>query len=262
MRYEREIDETLKIAKESGVLALRLFDQPVLEELKEDFSPVTRADRECENLIARRLQEAFPDDGICGEEGARAPAKSGRRWLIDPIDGTKDFLRGNPQWAVQIALEIDGHVAAGVIHCPCLDETVHAADGAGCFWNGSQASASSITRLEKAILTVSGFNAAWKSWPEESIRRLIEKCWTVRCYGGAYNIIMLARGKADIWLSGRGMEWDYAPAQVIARHSGARFLTRSGGERIDEKHCVICAPSLIEEIRDVLLSPPRTSTAG
>jgi fructose-1,6-bisphosphatase/inositol monophosphatase family enzyme len=255
MNFEREIEEALKIAKDAGTLALRLFDQSVPEELKEDLSPVTRADREGERLIARRLQEAFPDDGICGEEGARAPAKSGRRWLIDPVDGTKDFLRGNPHWAVQIALEIGGHVAAGVIHCPCLDETVHAADGAGCFWNGSKTAASSVTRLEKAILTVSGFNAAWNSWPEAGIRRLIEKCWTVRCYGGAYNIIMLARGKTDIWLSGRGMEWDYAPAQVIARHIGARFLTRSGGERIDEKHCVICAPGLSGEIQEIFKTP-------
>jgi histidinol phosphatase-like enzyme (inositol monophosphatase family) len=249
--YEREIDEALKLAKDAGALTLRLFAQSIPEELKEDFSPVTRADRECEKLIARRLQEVFPDDGICGEEGARAPAKSGRRWLIDPIDGTKDFLRGNPNWATLIALEIDGRVVAGVIHCPCLDETVYAADGVGCFWNGSQTTASPITQLEKAILTVSGFNAAWKSWPENALRRLIKKCWTVRCYGGAYNIIMLARGKVDIWLSGHGMEWDYAPAQVIARHSGACFLTRGGG-RIDEKHCVVCAPGLRDEIRKIL----------
>ena len=251
MKYEHEVGEALKIAKEAGALALRLFEQAVPEELKEDLSPVTQADREGEKLIARRLQEAFPDDGICGEEGARAPSKSGRRWLIDPVDGTKDFVRGNPHWAVQIALEIGGYVAAGVIHCPCLEETLHAADGVGCFWNDSPTSASSVTQLEKAVLTVSGFNAAWNSWPEDAIRLLTNKCWTVRCYGGAYNVIMLARGKTDIWLSGRGMEWDYAPAQVVARHIGAHFLTRGGG-RIDEKHSVVCAPGLLEEVRKIL----------
>lgn len=257
MGYEREIDEALKIAKDAGALALRLFNISVPEELKEDQSPVTRADRDAEKLIAGRLQEAFPDDGICGEEGARVPSKSGRRWLIDPVDGTKDFLRGNPYWVVQIALEIDGYVAAGVIHCPCLNETLHAADGLGCFWNDSKTSAASVTRLEKAILTVSGFNAAWRSWSEDAIRRLIEKCWTVRCYGGAYNVIMLARGKANIWLSGRGMEWDYAPAQVVARHCGARFLTRGGGERIDEKNCVVFASGLLEDIKKILQIEPR-----
>ena len=252
MKYEREADAALKIAKDAGTLILNFFCKTVLEELKEDLSPVTLADREGEKMIARRLQEIFPDDGIYGEEGARVATKSGRRWLIDPIDGTKDFVRGNPHWAVQIALEIDGYVVAGVIHCPCLDETVHAADGLGCFWNDSRTAASSIKRLEKAILTVSGFNAAWNSWSEASMRRLIEKCWTVRCYGGSYNIIALARGKTDIWLSGRGMEWDYASAQVIARHSGARFLTRGGSERIDEKHCVVCAAGLVEEIQEIM----------
>ena len=253
IEYEREIDAALKIAKDAGTLALRFFNESVPEELKDDLSPVTLADREVEKLTVRRLQDIFPDDGICGEEGARVPAKSGRRWLIDPVDGTKDFLRGNPYWAVQIALEISGRVVAGVIHCPCLDETLHAADGIGCFYNGSQTAASSITSLEKAILAVSGFNFAWKSWGDPAIRGLIEKCWTVRCYGGAYNIIMLARGKIDIWLSGRGMEWDYAPAQVIARHCGARFMTRDGGERIDEKHCVICAPGILDEVLKKLM---------
>ena len=257
MKYEREIDEAVIIAKDAGALALSLFEKSVPEELKDDLSPVTCADREGEVFIVRRLREAFPEDGICGEEGARVPTKSGRRWLIDPVDGTKDFVRGNPYWAVQIALEIDGRVVAGVIHCPCLGETVHAADGSGCFCNDVRTAASTTTQLEKAIFTVSGFNFVWKSWPEDAIRRLAERCWTVRSYGAAYNLIMLARGKTDIWLSGRGMEWDYAPAQIIARQSGARFMTRDGGERIDEKHCVVCAPGLVGEIMEILTAVAR-----
>jgi fructose-1,6-bisphosphatase/inositol monophosphatase family enzyme len=84
------------------------------------------------------------------------------------------------------------------------------------------------------------------------VRLLTKKCWTVRCYGGCYDIIMLARAKADIWLSGSGMEWDYAPVQVIARECGARFLIRDGSDRIDAKHCVVCAPGIEREVRDLL----------
>ena len=250
--YEYELDEALKIVKKAGALALRLFHQSVLEELKQDCSPVTQADREGERLIAHDLQAAFPDDGILGEEGVKVPSKSGRRWLIDPVDGTKDFVRGNPHWAVQLALQIGERVVAGVIHCPCLDETLLAADGEGAWWNGVRTTASTTAQVRKAVLTISGFNAVWSSWPEAAVHELTRRCWTVRCYGGAYNVIMLARGKTDIWLSGRGMEWDYAPAQVISRECGAYFLTRDGSERIDEKHALLHAPGLHRELRDIL----------
>jgi len=129
---------------------------------------------------------------------------------------------------------------------------LYAADGAGCYWNDTLVRASGISSLDKAILMVSGFKSAWNTWTADSIRRLTENCWTVRCYGGCYDVIMLARGKADIWLSGSGMEWDYAPVQVIARECGARFLTKAGDDRIDTKNCVVFAAGLESEIRKTL----------
>jgi histidinol-phosphatase len=257
MNLEQEIQKSLDIVREAGKLALHYFDLETEAEEKKDASPVTMADRECEKLITRKLREHFSEDGILGEEGSSIESRSGRRWLIDPIDGTRDFVRRNSFWSVQLALQVGPRVALGVIYCPCTDEMVYAADGYGCFWNEERVSASSIAGLDKAILMVSGFKTAWKAWPEQSVRLMTEKCWTVRCYGGCYDVIMLARGKADIWLSGSGMEWDYGPVQVIARECGARFLTRSGSDRIDERHCVVCAPGLEGEVRRVLKIPRR-----
>ncbi len=255
MGYERELELSLDIVRRAGDLALRYYGQPTMAEEKEDASPVTVADRECEKFISRAIQENFPRDGILGEEGVSVPARSGRRWLIDPIDGTRDFVRQNPYWAVQLALEVGRTVEMGIIFCPCTDEMLFAAGGHGCYWNNTRVSASPVARLDKAILMVSGFKAAWDSWPAGSVERLIRKCWTVRCYGGCYNIVMLARGKADVWLSGSGMEWDYAPVQVIARECGARFLLRDGTDRIDARHCVVCAPGIEREVRDLLGIP-------
>jgi fructose-1,6-bisphosphatase/inositol monophosphatase family enzyme len=180
------------------------------------------------------------------------PSRSGRRWLIDPIDGTRDFVRRNSFWSVQLSLQIGDQVVLGIIYSPCTEEMLYASSGSGCYWNEARVAASSISCLDKSILMVSGFKAAWNSWPPDAVRLLTERCWTVRCYGGCYDVIMLARGKADIWLSGSGMEWDYAPAQVIARECGARFLTRTGSERIDERHCVVCTQGIENEIRKVL----------
>jgi histidinol-phosphatase len=252
MKYERELEEAVHIVRKTGGRIMPFFNQTTLAEIKEDKSPVTMADREGERLITGFLQERFPEDGILGEEGALIPSKSGRRWLIDPVDGTKDFIRGNPFWSIQIALEIGHRVVLGVIYCPCLSELLFASDGNGCFWNNDRVTASGASCLEQSILMISGFNAVWDSWGEDAVHSLTKQCWTVRCYGGSYNVMLFARGKADIWLSGRGMEWDYAPVQVIARECGARFLTKSGTNLIYEKNCVVCTPEVEPEIRNIL----------
>src|SRR5580700_7724358 len=119
MAWLKELEVAQQAARKAAEVALRL--QPgITSESKADDSPVTPADRECERLIAGILSDAFPEDGILGEEGARADSRSGRRWIIDPIDGTRDYVRGNPLWANLIALEAAGDVAVGVANLPML----------------------------------------------------------------------------------------------------------------------------------------------
>lgn len=255
MAYERELDTALEISRRAGDMALRYFATDTGEEEKEDLSPVTIADRECESLIGRLLEERFPSDGIVGEEGTRKPSQSGNRWIIDPIDGTRDFVRKTPFWAIQIALERGGQIVLGIIYLPQIQDMFYAALGMGCYWNDLRTRSSNITRVDKAILMISGFKSVWEKFPPEQVRYLTEQCWTVRAYSGCYDVTMIARGKADIWLSGSGMEWDYAPAWIIARESGARFFTIDGDNRIDANNCIICAPGLEAELRQILKIP-------
>ena len=105
MPFERELEVGRAIAAQAGKLALRYYRSGIAFDAKPDDSPVTAADRACEQLIARELENAFPDDGLLGEEGAKKESRSGRRWIVDPIDGTRDFVRGSPAWAVLIGLE-------------------------------------------------------------------------------------------------------------------------------------------------------------
>ena len=252
MPYTLETETMISAARRAGEIALRYFLAATPVEEKADQSPVTAADRESEEFINRILSTSFPADGILGEEGACKASHSGRRWLIDPVDGTRDFVRRNFFWSVQIALEAEGKIVLGAIYFPCLDELLYAVSGAGCFWNNAPTRVADTSRLDKAILTVSGFKSAWKVWAPEAVRRLTETCWTVRGYGASYDIAMLARGHTDIWLSGNGMEWDYAPARIIAEESGARFLTKDGSGRINAHHCLICTPGLERELRRIL----------
>ena len=143
-QWDREIDTVEKTAREAGKVALRYWDKGITAETKPDNSPVTLADKECERTISRLIEEAFPEDGLLGEEGSAKTSRNGRRWIIDPIDGTRDFLRGNRVWAVLIGLEADGEVVAGASFFPAMDEMFTAAKGAGAFCNGSPIHASSI----------------------------------------------------------------------------------------------------------------------
>jgi fructose-1,6-bisphosphatase/inositol monophosphatase family enzyme len=255
MVLDREKETMLSAARQAGEIALHYFRTGFSTEVKADFSPVTPADRDCEQMISRILSDAFPDDGILGEEGANKPSRNGRRWLIDPIDGTRDFVRHSPFWSVQLALESEGSIVLGAIYLPCLDEMLYASKGAGCFWNEMPTEPASTASLEKAILLVSGLKAAGRVWDASAVNRLMEICWTVRAYGAGYDIVMLARGRGDIWLSGSGMEWDYAPARIIAQELGARFITKDGTGRINARHCLICPPAMEPELRVTLQMP-------
>ena len=117
--FEREVALAAEMAEEAGALALEYQRRGLTPETKEDESPVTAADRACEKLIVERIGREFPEDGVSGEEGANQESRNGRKWIVDPIDGTRDFVRGIPLWAVLIGFEQDGEVVAGAAHCPC-----------------------------------------------------------------------------------------------------------------------------------------------
>src|SRR5260370_31570548 len=128
----RELDVALQASRAAVETAQRM-QAGITADTKLDDSPVTAADRECERLITEILTATFPDDGILGEEGARRESRSGRRWIVDPIDGTRDYLRGNPLWANLIALEADGEVGLGVVNLPGLGKLYSASPGGGAF---------------------------------------------------------------------------------------------------------------------------------
>src|SRR3954451_2771897 len=138
MAFEHEIEVAKELAQEAGALALDYQRRGVTAETKADESPVTAADRACEKLIVERLAREFPDDGVIGEEGANREGRNGRKWIIDPIDGTRDFVRGIPLWAVLIGLEQEGEVVAAAAHSPGQGLLLSAGSGSGAWLNEKQ----------------------------------------------------------------------------------------------------------------------------
>src|ERR1700682_74581 len=247
----RELEVALQASRAAVETALRM--QPgMTADTKPDDSPVTAADRECERLISEILAAAFPDDGILGEEGARRESRSGRRWIVDPIDGTRDYLRGNPLWANLIALEADGEVMLGVVNLPGLGKLYTGARGHGAHCNGRPIHASSKTVIEDSVLCFNSFNKLEHVPFRETFVEWGARFWAFRGLGGAEDAMMVAAGEAEVFIEPSAAAWDFAPLQVIAEEAGAVFLNFDGGRSIQAGNAVICAPGLAPELRRML----------
>src|SRR5580658_1648557 len=158
MSYQRELTIGAGIARKSGDLALKIREGNIGVEIKPDESPVTIADRACEKLIVEELLRAFPDDGLLGEEGATRESGNGRKWIIDPIDGTRDFIRGTRAWSVLIGLEEHREVTVGFAYFPATGEMYTAARGEGAYWDGRRIHASNVGRKSEALLCCNGLS--------------------------------------------------------------------------------------------------------
>jgi histidinol phosphatase-like enzyme (inositol monophosphatase family) len=254
MSYLKELEEARAIAARAGALALQWAQKGVTAENKDDDSPVTIADKESEKLVAAALEQAFPEDGLLGEEGARKVSRSGRRWIIDPIDGTRDFVRGNGQWAVLIGLEIEskGEPVAGVCYFPAKGLMYSGAAGAGAYCGDIRLRASSIKARDQAVLC---FGALADAYRFDFAPRLVDWMggfWSVRSYGGAPNAMMVASGQADVWIEPVVKPWDLAPMKIILEEAGARFFNFNGHSSIHGGNCVGCAAGLEAEVKQFL----------
>jgi fructose-1,6-bisphosphatase/inositol monophosphatase family enzyme len=249
--WSKELDTAIAAAKRAAAIALEI--QPnLIAEAKADKSPVTQADCECERVVARMLTDVFPDDGILGEEGAGLESRSGRKWIIDPIDGTRDYVRGNPLWANLIALEADGDVVVGVVNLPILGKLYSAGRGGGAYCNGTGIQASTKTSVDESVLCVNGYDKISRTPYRDRLLNWMERFWAVRGMGGAADAMMVAAGQAEVWLEPSAAIWDFAPLKVILEEAGARYINNDGGSSIYAGNAAGCAPGLETEVRRFL----------
>ena len=252
MPYEKELEVARRIAAQAGRLALENQARGFESETKPDDSPVTSADRANERLITKLLEEAFPNDGILGEEGAAREAHNGRRWLIDPIDGTRSFMRGIPTWGVMLALEAEGNVVVGACNLAALGELYFAAAGRGAYCNGKRIHCSPAKTPHQAMLCLTGFDKVVKhSWGARLLPWLTQ-FWSVRSMGGSMDAMCVASGRAEVWITMEAQAWDLAPLRIIGEEAGASFFNLDGKSSIYGGSCVITIPALENEIRGFL----------
>jgi histidinol-phosphatase len=244
--WSKELEVAIRASTQAVELALR--HQPgIIAETKSDKSPVTVADRECEKLIARILSDAFPDDGVLGEEGANVPSHSGRRWIIDPIDGTRDYLRGNPLWCNLIGLEVGDDVVAGIVNLPMLGNLYSASRHAGAFRNNSPIHVSSRSSVDESTLCFNAFSKLNGTPFKDRMLDWMARFWSVRGLGGAPDAMMIASGQAEIWIEPSAATWDFAPLKIIIEEAGGVFLNFDGGSSIHAGNCIAFTPGLRDE---------------
>jgi histidinol-phosphatase len=231
MNFDNLLDFAARTAEAAGAITLEHFGR-VAVEFKGDGSEVTEADRAAERYLRGAIGEAYPEDGILGEEGSDVESRSGRRWIVDPIDGTRSFASGVPLYGVLIALEVEREPVLGCIHFPALRQTLVAARGAGAWFDGSRAQVSACDEMASARVVTSGMEY-WRDWaPEQGKQgweRLVNRVRTVRTWGDSYGYALVATGRAEIFADPAcGSVWDYAPMIPILTEAGGRLTTIGG----------------------------------
>ena len=243
------------IARKSGDLALKIREGNIGVETKSDESPVTIADRACEKLIVEELAKAFPEDGLLGEEGANRESTNGRKWIIDPIDGTRDFIRGTRAWSVLIGLEERGEMVAGFAYYPSTGELYTAAKGEGAYWDGVRIHCSDAKKKSEAMLCCNGLSYMHRYKFAPELVDWLSEFWTVRSMGGCLDAVMVASGRADAWLESQAKPWDLAPLKIIAQEAGCVTFDFDGNDTIYGGNYVICTPGLAEELKRFVVRP-------
>jgi histidinol-phosphatase len=233
------LSELLEFAADAawnaGRATLAHFQTGVAVDIKVDDSPVTVADRTAERLLRDLIAARYPEHAILGEEFGGEAADSEFRWVVDPIDGTRSFIRGVPLYGVLVALEIRGVPRVGVAHFPALNETVAAAEGLGCWWNSRRARVSAIAMLDGAAVGYSDsrmlHDRMGDQWPAFQHATSVQRGW-----GDCYGHCLVATGRLDIMLDPVMNPWDCSALIPILREAGGTFtdwtgaMTTEGGD--------------------------------
>ena len=206
---------------------------------KPDLTPVTEADTAAERAVRQLLGDVRPADSVLGEEYGTEGDGGSRRWIVDPIDGTKNYVRGIPVWATLVALEEAGECTLGVISAPAMGRRWWAARGQGAFCSDAlsgqtrQLSVSGVTELADAQLSFGGFEDWGPSGRRQALIELVEACWRTRSFGDFWAYTLLAEGALEIAIDPIASLWDLAAPQIVVEEAGGRFSDLSGARTAD-----------------------------
>ena len=238
---------------------LRFRATDLIVDTKPDLTPVSDADRAVENAIRDILAGDRPDDAILGEEFGEV-GESSRRWVIDPIDGTKNFVRGVPVWATLIALQVDEQTVVGVVSAPALACRWYASRGEGAFFGDGDGEderlrVSQVATLADASLSYSSLEGWDAVGRRDSFRGLVDSVWRNRAFGDFWSYMLVAEGAVDIAAEPEVALWDLAALNVIVEEAGGRFTDLAGTDRVDGGSAIATNGLLHDQVLAALAEP-------
>ena len=248
------LELAIDLGRRAGGLALSMREGIEQESTKSSPTDVvTAADRASEQLLVDGIRSERPDDGILGEEGAADDGTSGVRWVVDPIDGTVNYLYGIPQWAVSIGIEVDGVMQAGVVYNPSADEQFTAVRGGGAFLNGRPLQCSAVSELSQALVATGfSYDARRRSAQAVVLPELLRSCRDLRRMGaGALDLCAVAAGRVDAYYEQALAPWDIAAGGLIAAEAGARVAGLRGAAP-GAALVVAASPGVFDVLHDLL----------
>lgn len=250
------LQELLAVAQEAAYLggrrALSYYKTGVAVETKADQSPVTRADRESEEVIRAFIARHYPRHSVVGEELGEEKGSAAVRWIVDPIDGTKSFVAGVPLWGVLLGVEVEDQPVVGIIYLAAQDEMIAAAKALGCTANGRACRVSEVSQLNDAVVLASDIRMCQAR--SDAFDRIAGPAKVVRTWGDAYGYALVATGRAEVMLDPMMNPWDCAPMLTILQEAGGRFTDWSGTPTIWGKDSVGCNAALHAEVITILKS--------
>ena len=246
------LDFAVRLARGAGDITLKYFRREFETRLKGKDNFVTQADLEAEQFLRAEIAQAFPADAVLGEEGGETGGGSGRRWIVDPIDGTYSFVHGVPFYGVLLGLEIEGEPTLGVVNLPALGEVVYAAKGLGCFWNGAPARVSETASLDDALLLATDFGTCARYGFGPAADELQRRASARRTWGDCYGYVLVATGRADVMLDPVMNVWDCAALLPIVEEAGGTFTDWHGRRSINSGNSVATNGRLFAEVCKII----------
>lgn len=258
--HARLLEAVSDVARTAGEVALRHFKSTLTVERKGDGSPVTIADRSAERHARDWISTRFPEDGMIGEELGPVRPGARRRWIIDPIDGTKSFVRGVPLWGTLVAVCEGNEVLAGAASFPALGDIIAAAVGLGAWWNGARCRVSGVSAISEATVLTTDHRFMRTPEREAGWRRLASRASVARDWGDCYGYFLVATGRAEVMIDGVLADWDAAALFPVIREAGGVFTDCAGRDTPFGSSAVATNAALARDARALLGVPTPGAT--
>jgi histidinol-phosphatase len=248
MAYDAELAAVQGWLDATDLIALEHFRVDVPYKTKQDGTPVTEADVAIENELRKAIETRYAGDAVVGEEGGSTEGTSARRWIVDPIDGTKNFRRGVPIFATLVALEDEGQIVAGVVSAPAIKTRWWGARGAGAFRDGSPIRVSTVSDVSDADVCSGGLGSIAEAGLDERFTAVCKRAARHRAFGDFWGHMLVAQGSADVMVEPEVSLWDLAALKIIVEEAGGKMTSLAGEDRIDAGDCLTTNTLLHDEV--------------